>query len=77
MKKSTKYLVINNVIFFVIWFGVLAIVFYLGHLWSDSLLSIFGLPDHTVYFVIFASPFMLLAYAAYIYVVKKISRDEE
>ena len=52
----------------------------LGLLWYwlwVPLLSIFGLPDHTVYFVIFASPFMLLAYAAYIYVVKKISRDEE
>lgn len=77
MKKKIKNKIIHDVIFFVIWFGALTIAMYLWHWWSDSLLSILGLPDHTVYFLIFAAPFLLLAHAVHKSVVKKFYRDEE
>ena len=77
MKKRTKNKIINDVIFFVIWAKTITIVGYLWHWWSDSLLSIFGLPDHTVYFLIFAAPFLFLGHTIHKYVKKEIYKDEE
>ena len=77
MKKETKNKIINDVVFFVIWATTITIVGYLWHWWSDSLLSIFGLPDHTVYFLIFAAPFLFLGHTIHKYVRKEIYRDDE
>ncbi len=77
MKKETKTSLIYKVIIFVIWSTTVTIVMYIWSWWSESLLSIFGLPDHTVYFLIFAAPFLFLGHTIHKYVRKKIYRDEE
>ncbi len=77
MKNSEKIWLVNNIVFFVIWLGVMTIALSLYYWLVVPLLSRFGLPDHAMYFVIFASPFMFLAYAVYKYILKKVSRVEE
>ncbi len=76
MEEETKKWLIYKGIFFVIWSTTMGIILYLWHLWSESLLSIFGLTDHELYLLIFSAPFLLLGSAVHKYV-KKIYRDEE
>ena len=77
MDEETKKLLIYKSIFFVIWSTTMGIILYLWHLWSESLLSIFGLPDHIVYVLIFGSPFLYLAEKARQYLRKKVYEDNE
>ena len=77
MDEETKILLIYKGIFFVIWSTTMVSVVYLWFWWSESLLSIFGLPDHIVYFLIFASPFFYLAEKVRQYARKKICGDNE
>ena len=77
MREKGMNQLIRTIILFAYFFTV---VITLGLLWSwlwVPLLSIFELPDHSFYRLIFAVPVILLSRTFYIRVVSKFYRDEE